>query len=62
MSEAAGQSRGSYLADDTKEFTRQDVCCHQVSLKVCFILKDYCEKYPNIKLFLNRIQQDCLEG
>lgn len=41
MSEAAGQSRGSYLADDTKEFTCQDLCCCQVSLKFSFILKDY---------------------
>lgn len=37
MSEAAAQSRGSYLSDHTKKDTRQDICSCQVSLKFCFI-------------------------
>lgn len=37
MSEAAAQSRGSYLADHTKKDTRQDIRCCQVSLRFCFI-------------------------
>lgn len=36
MSEAAAQSRGSYLADYTKNDTCQDICSCQVSLKFSF--------------------------
>lgn len=37
MSETAAQSRGSYLADNTKKFTRQGFCCCQVSLQIMFL-------------------------
>lgn len=37
MSEAAAQSRGSYLADNAEKSTCQGFCCCQVSLQMIFL-------------------------